>query len=774
MTVEVFEDAARILMLACVLLLLWSFGRERFANEQPGWNYLVAGLGLIVFGGFWDLSRNFPDADRMLKYGSFDVRIILENIFGYLGGLLLVGVGLYQFLPRVDLVFNDNLRRKKDEEGLRLSINRLGNEVAEQTTKLGMAREDLEAIEARLRAFFRHVPAFIDVSDKSGQAMNVIPPSIGAGESKQPRSLQSEFYSIEPDLAEVDRKVLKSGQPVSLEVTGKSEKAECVLHVLRFPIVDRNESTLGVGGIAFDVTADRSLEKKLLRAESIARIGHWEVSFPENKLTWSPETFRIHGLPPGSDQPSVEEALAFYHPGDVDRVSEHFARVFETGQLQGVSARLVLRDGQIRHVYADGVALMQDASGHPSRIFGILHDRTELVEQQKQLKKAQRFEAIGQMAGGIAHDFNNLLAVICGNLELLDEGMTTGAFSEAERRDCIGSALAAARSGADLTKNMLAFASKSQLAPQRVCIHDLVEETERWLVRTIPSSIALTLSLDAENCFCRLDHAGLQSALVNVVVNARDAMPDGGELFIETRNLEIEKGDEISKSSEASPQGSYLELAVRDSGHGMPPELLQRAFEPFVTTKELSTGTGLGLSMVQGFTRQSGGEVEITSELGVGTCVRLLLPLDVTEDTAADQPDDDRDSALGKNRGIRVLVVEDQPEVLALLIRSLTSAGFRVEAASSGVQGLEVFRKEGPFDLLITDIVMPGELNGTNLAAACRETIERLPVLFLTGYSDKRLEPRTDVSRNELCLTKPVPRAELLAAIEKLTNQQMA
>ncbi|MDJ0820841.1 MAG: PAS domain-containing protein [Paracoccaceae bacterium] len=522
-------------------------------------------------------------------------------------------------------------------------------------------------------------------------------------------------------------------------------------------------------GTVQDVSARRRLEDKLLRAEQIGKIGHWELDIAENTLSWSPETFRIHGLDPDDPQPSVEEAFEFYHPDDVGSVAANFEQVFETGQLHGVNARLILRNGEIRHVYADGISFTNTDGGRPTRVFGILHDRTEFVKKEEQLSQSRRLEAVGQLAGGIAHDFNNLLAVIQGNIELLQDDEQSREMSDQERRDTIASAIAATRSGADLTRNMLAFASKSQLEPKRVAINGLIAETESWLIRTVPSSIAVQTRLIANQQHSRLDPAGFQSAIVNVVVNARDAMPDGGKLTIETRNVVFDA--DAAAAFEGLTTGPYLAVTITDTGKGIAPELLARVFEPFVSTKAMSTGTGLGLSMVQGFARQSGGAVQITSELGVGTTVKMVFPVDLAEAPDETAPAQEAPSNPVSKTSARILIAEDQPEVLALLVRILKSAGYETETAVSGDQAFDIFTSNAPFDLLLTDVEMPGGMSGPQLANACRKLVRGLPVIFLSGYSSETITDGNGLPPEDMRLIKPVPKTELLQAITTVLSQ---
>ena len=516
-------------------------------------------------------------------------------------------------------------------------------------------------------------------------------------------------------------------------------------------------------GTVQDVSDRRAIEYKLLRAERIGRIGHWDVDVTTNTLTWSPETFRIHGLDPNSPQPSVQEAFEFYHPDDVAMVAKNFEEVSETGQLRAVHARLRLKNGEIRHVYADGVATVSE-DGHPLHLFGILQDRTDFVKKEEQLYQAQRLEAVGQLAGDIAHDFNNLLAVIYGNLELLLDDETTRVMSNEERADTITSALAAARGGAELTRKILTFASRSLLEPKQIMVNDLIEETESWLGRIIPSTIRCTTRLNAAPHAAKLDPAGFQSALVNVIVNARDAMPVGGELTIETETRHYESID-LGEIGAEVPPGDYIVLTVTDTGVGIEPDLLKRVFEPFVTTKGPSIGTGLGLSIVKGFMAQSGGFARIHSEVGVGTQVQMVFPVAPADDEEASSGPADDVLAQMPSTKARILLAEDKVEVLSVIARVLTAAGYGVEAATSGDNAFKLFEEKGPFDLLVTDVVMPGELSGPLLAKACRHAVPDLPVIFLTGYTDETVFHGNGLRPEDKRLVKPVPRSELLDAI---------
>jgi len=446
--------------------------------------------------------------------------------------------------------------------------------------------------------------------------------------------------------------------------------------------------------------------------------------------------------------------------------------------LKGISEydteyRVVLPDGAIRHLKGNAM-VVRDEEGTAERIVGMNYDLTNLRQNEAALLRAQRIanqaqkmESIGQLTGGIAHDFNNILAIILGNLEQLKiEEERDNAAVNSERGDMITNALAATKRGGDLTKKMLAFARKSSLEPTVLDINTIVQETERWLSRTIPSNIEIETILQSQCWRTSLDPTSLQSAIVNTVVNARDAMPEGGKLTIETSNLRVDQR-QVEDIEENVPQGRYVMLSITDTGTGIQTSEQGRLFDPFFTTKEIGFGTGLGLSMVQGFVKQSNGFVRIYSEVGVGTTIKMYFPTaedNNTVDLVESVQVGDQESPDSKSR---VLVVDDEIEILNILRSIFVSNGYAVETAASGDQALEVFRDSGPYDLLVTDITMPGEIQGPELAKTLREVDKSLRTIFLFGYASEATVQDSVFQMNDIRLMKPVSRVELLHAVEK-------
>ena len=407
----------------------------------------------------------------------------------------------------------------------------------------------------------------------------------------------------------------------------------------------------------------------------------------------------------------------------------------------------------------DDVRLLVNEQRLPDGGIVILYtDITERVELEKRLSQSLRLEAIGKLTGGVAHDFNNLLAVIMGNLELLQDEV-----EDEKLTALIDAGIAASRRGGDLTKNMLSFARQARLDPTLLELNGLVTKTKNWIGQTLPSNIEVETSLLAGLWKIEADPGPTESALLNLILNARDAMPDGGKLTIETANIRIDE-DYIENRGEDVAPGRYVMLAVSDTGHGIDQEIMESIFEPFFSTKPPSSGSGLGLSTVQGFMKQSHGTIRVYSEPGIGTTVKLYFKA-FTGD-AAKVPTAEKKNSAQPSFGVRILVVEDEPDVLDVLVSTLSNAGYVVSPASSGDEAKEMFEAGLSFDVLLTDIVMPGTLQGTTLARFLRERLPDLPVVFMSGYAREATVHGNGLHPEDIRLMKPVSRADLINAIE--------
>ena len=385
-------------------------------------------------------------------------------------------------------------------------------------------------------------------------------------------------------------------------------------------------------------------------------------------------------------------------------------------------------------------------------IEALVRERTrDLARTSAQLHQAQKMEAIGNMTGGMAHDFNNLLAVVIGNLDLLQErvGKDPAAASLVE------GAMQASERGAELTRQLLAFARRQPLAPKIVAINELVTGMTRLLQRILEEHIEVVVIAAPDAWAVSIDPAQLSTAIANLATNARDAMPEGGRLTIETRNTELD-ADYAAANPEVEP-GEYVLLEVSDTGAGMTPEVLAQVFEPFFTTKGLGEGTGLGLSMVFGFVKQSQGHIKIYSEVGHGTVVRIYLPraTQLTPTPAAVA------AIAPAHRNESILVVEDNPGVREVAVKQLRDLGYQVRAADGPQQALAFLREtDYEVDLLFTDLVMPG-MNGADLAQAAAALRPGLKVLFTSGYSGSALRDDQRLKNDGMFLGKPYRKQDL-------------
>ncbi|WP_439579114.1 PAS domain S-box protein [Elioraea sp.] len=397
------------------------------------------------------------------------------------------------------------------------------------------------------------------------------------------------------------------------------------------------------------------------------------------------------------------------------------------------------------------------------RIFvGIIHDLTARKRMEEQLIQAQKMEAVGQLSGGIAHDFNNLLTVIIGSAETLTDRLKARPdlqhYTELIQR--------AGDRGAELTRRLLAFSRRQMLRPAEIDCNALLESIGTLLRRTLREDVELRMQFDPELWRAIADAGQLESAVLNLALNAQDAMLDGGRITITTANTPLD--ERYADSHLEVKAGPYVMIAVTDDGHGMPPEVIERAFEPFFTTKEVGKGSGLGLSMVYGFVKQSNGHVSIYSEPGLGTTVRIYLPASRTIEEGR-SPADERDEGndlmpVGRET---VLVVEDDAFVRAYAIASLTSLGYHVVPAMDGPEALGMLQNGKPVDLLFTDIVMPGGMNGWELAARAQRLRPGLRVLLTSGYAVETLAVRGRGHMEMLLLDKPYRKAELARRVRE-------
>ncbi|QFU18057.1 response regulator [Microvirga thermotolerans] len=430
---------------------------------------------------------------------------------------------------------------------------------------------------------------------------------------------------------------------------------------------------------------------------------------------------RITGFEPSAFLASPDFWSSRIHPEDRERVLDQLSRLAEEGAVT-LEYRWRCADG-VERFFLDQTVLMRDGEGRPREFFGMWFDITERKQMEQNLLHASKLEAVGRLTGGIAHDFNNMLSVVIGNLDLLRK--TVQGNEKAIRR--IGMALESAQHCADLTHRLLTFSRRQSLQVSTIDVNVLMPNLLELMRRTLGERINAKLQTESGIWPIRVDRAQLEAALLNLAVNARDAMPDGGDLTITVENQVIGEGG-------ARPAGEFVMIAVSDTGVGMPPEVLERVFEPFFTTKESGKGTGLGLSMVYGFVQQCHGHVEVASEPNAGTTIRIFLPrCREAVEISAEAP---ADVAHPFGNSQHVLVVEDNPAVRQVATSTLRSLGFKVTEAETGDMAARILESSRDVSLVLSDVRMPGEMSGIDLARFIQREMPHIQVLLTTGYFD--------------------------------------
>ena len=459
--------------------------------------------------------------------------------------------------------------------------------------------------------------------------------------------------------------------------------------------------------------------------------------------------------------------------GKVEQIEEYVSKPDGTTAVWlSVKAPLLDESGEVIGLIGSSidVTARKDAEAALQELNRTLEERVadaiaEREAAEAAMRQSQKMQAVGQLTGGIAHDFNNLLAGISGSLELAKMRLAQGRHADIERYLLI--AQGATQRAAALTHRLLAFSRRQNLAPVPTDVNELIRGMEELLRQSVGPSVDIKLRLANDLWPSLLDPAQVENALLNLCINSRDAMPDGGSILIETFNTHLKAGELEGELA----AGEYLAICISDTGFGMSPEVMARAFEPFFSTKPVGAGSGLGLSMIYGFAQQSGGQLKIRSEVGKGSTVCLYLPhhaVELPDEVFVEAASDSRQVAPGKT----VLVVEDETSIRQLVVELLSSLGYEVIEAADSNAGLLLLNSSAPIHLLITDVGLPGAINGRQMADIARQSKPDLPVLFITGYAqshvlgNSHLEPSTGV------LTKPFALDALVSQVNALVTAQ--
>jgi PAS domain S-box-containing protein len=665
--------------------------------------------------------------------------------------------------------------RQAQEALLRVN-EELEKRVGERTRDLAEANAQLRASEASLRALFRKAPValhalsadrrIIDVNDEwlallGYERDEVLGRPIAdfvAPGSQAVRDAQWETMLREGRLGQIDRRyIAKSGHII-----------DCVLSAY----VERDADgrfVRAIGAIT-DISARRAAEAKALSARQLAELliesgteGIIGLDRDFRYTVWNPAMEAISGVPRAQrlGRRIFEEARA-------DLVGTPVEAAWRA-TMEGRPTTLRDRPYKFPESGRSGFFDIDFAPLYgPERSiiggFAFLRDTTERRRVEGQLRQSQKMEALGQLTGGVSHDFNNLLTVILGNLENLRRYLPPGD----EPGRMIAALTRAADRAATLTRRLLAFARLQPLDPKPIDVNRLVTGMSELLRRTLGESIVIETVLAGGLWRTLCDPNQLESALLNLAINARDAMPKGGKLTIETGNSHLD--ERYAGDHEDVTPGQYVMVAVSDTGIGMVKEILDKAFEPFFTTKEVGQGTGLGLSQVYGFAKQSGGHAKIYSEPGEGTTVKLYLPrLPVGAEEPASRPEPAASPA--GRRDATVLVVEDDADVRQYATRLLSDLGYQVLEAPDGPTALRIVEKEPGIDLLFTDVGLPGGLNGRQLAEEARRRLPRLKVLFTTAYARNAIVHQGRLDPGVELVVKPFTSATLAAKVRRVLEE---
>ena len=485
--------------------------------------------------------------------------------------------------------------------------------------------------------------------------------------------------------------------------------------------------------ILHDVTERRNYEEglrlsaeKLREAQAIAGMGSFEWDLESGKISWSDQVYRIFGHDPETFTPTYDNAMGFVVAEDLPGLEDALKTALE--RRDSIDHEFTVRrvDETLRHIHMQA-EVRTDEIGKPVTLVGTVLDITERKQLREQLLQSQKMEAVGQLAGGIAHDFNNLLTVIHGNSDLALMELDPASTVHAD----ISEIKSAAISAASLTRQLLAFSRKQVLQPRPIQLRTVAENVQKMLARLIGENIDLSLHLDESAGFVLADPGQVEQVLINLTVNARDAMPEGGRIVIRTTTVEVD-GNSSSPATLGLKPGRYELLTVTDTGTGMDAQTQARIFEPFFTTKPAGRGTGLGLSTVHGIVKQSGGEITVSSAAGKGTIFSIFLPQTLGERLAT-RSDRRARPVMGSET---ILLVEDEAPLRKLARRVLEKKGYQVLEASDGESALAICETEGKrINLVVSDVVMPG-MTAQVMAEGMRSFCPGVRILFMSGYND--------------------------------------
>jgi two-component system, cell cycle sensor histidine kinase and response regulator CckA len=501
--------------------------------------------------------------------------------------------------------------------------------------------------------------------------------------------------------------------------------------------------------------------QRLAEAQRIGRMGNWDWDIVGNGLTWSDEIYRIFGLQPQEFDASYPAFIERVHSEDRERVERAVTRAVRGEIDYAIDHRIVRPGGEVRTVHEQG-EVYRDGDGQPVRMVGTVIDVTERRQLEDQVRQSQKMEAVGRLAGGVAHDFNNMLQAVLMHLGFAGDELAT----PEQRAEDLEEIRLATEKATQLTRQLLVFSRRSVLHFERVDLDEVIEEMLKMLSRVIGAGIELHYEPSADLGTVRADRSQLEQVVLNLCLNARDAMPDGGELVIDLRNCFLDEA--YRQSHPWVVPGPMVQLSISDTGCGMTEDVQAQVFEPFFTTKGPHEGTGLGLATAWGVVKQPEGMIHLYSEPGRGTAFRIYLPLDETPDETWTGSGEESVYSGGHET---LLVAEDDEAIRKALVRGLERAGYGVVLASDGLEAQTLFDlHRDQIALALLDVVMPGA-SGRDVHDHIRQTSPELPVLFSSGYSSTSIHKQQILERRMELIEKPYDMRELLVRVREILDR---
>lgn len=729
----------------------------------------------------WDIDALRKLLENILPQNTHFEGLRIKRDFPHIGHkvMLLNARRLRQVNTQTELVLlavEDITEREKAKKELKVKSETLDERTGElietqeqlddQIEKRVTAEALLQESEQLLQAVLADSPVILFAIDKYGTFLVYEGRGLTFSEHKPRELVGQNAFELFRDNTEITDAITSALEGEELWVTIISMRG--MTYQTSFsPFRNAEGDIVGVIGVGVDITRRKETEAELRRSEArlaeaqrIAHFGNWEWDIADNILSWSDEIYRIFGLTPREFDASFEAFLDRVHPDDRESVDETVKKALHEKQPYSIEHRVVRPDGSQRFVHERGKVYFNE-NGQPIRMVGTVRDITERMHLQAQLFQSQKMEAIGLLVGGIAHDFNNLLVVIGGRARRALKGMG----EDNPLREEVEEVIRAEESATLLVRQLLAFGRKQVMRPKVVNINRIISGAEMMMRRLIREDITFLILAEPNLGLVEADPSQIEQVIMNLVVNARDAMPEGGKLVIRTANVTLGKEH---ADGYLAPPGDYVMIEISDDGCGIDNETLSHIFEPFFTTKALAEGTGLGLSTVYGIIRQSGGDIRVYSEPGHGTTFKIYLP-------RVEEPGQNAEKAKSEDSQPRkgsetILLVEDEATVRAVIQAELQDLGYTVLEAGSGEEALDISQQhEGPIHVVVTDVVMPG-MSGPELCEVLENGRAGIKMLFTSGYSEEAVMRRGILRPDSAFIEKPFSTYALAHSIRELLS----